>query len=443
MAGQLIECVPNFSEGRDRAVVQALEDAVTAVPGVVLLRSEMDQDHNRSVLTFAGPPEAVAHAALGAVEVAVARIDLSRHDGVHPRIGAADVVPFVPIRGVTLEECGRIAREVGKEIWRRLSVPVFYYEAAAASEERRPLENIRRGGLSPDLGGPALHPTAGACVVGARKLLIAFNVNLSTADVEIARAIARKVRASSGGLPFVKAIGVQLASRNLAQVSMNLTDFERTPLHLAFEAVKAEAGALGVRIVGTEIVGLVPAKALDLAAAHLLRCESFSSGLILEDRLLEASPTGEIDSFLDGLADAQSPGGGGSAAAASGAMGAALGVKLCALTRQPDLFSGALRFFREAIHRDSAAFEAVLKGHDNAIERATLVPLEIAEEATRLQASLAALDISARFHSDRETAVALARAARTGAIATVRANFEHMAGHPSRAALEQRLREIE
>ena len=443
MAAQLIECVPNFSEGRNRAVVQALEDAVTAIPGVVLLRSEMDQDHNRSVLTFAGPPEAVAEAALGVIEVAAARIDLSRHEGVHPRIGAADVVPFVPIRGVTLEQCARIARETGEEVWRRLHIPVYFYEAAAASEERRPLENIRRGGLPPDLGGPEPHPTAGACVVGARKLLIAFNVNLTTADVEIAREVARKVRASSGGLPFVKAIGVRLASRGLAQVSMNLTDFERTPLHVAFEGVRTEAAALGVEIAGTEIVGLVPAKAIDLAAAYLLRCENFSSKLVLEDRLLEASPTGEIASFLESLADVQSPSGGGSAAAASAAMAAALGVKLCALTNQPNRFSGALPFLREAIHRDAAAFEAVLKGHDNAIERAALVPLEIAEEATRLEALLSGLDLPARFLSDRESALALARAASMGAIATVRANLAKMTGHPSRVSLEQRLREIE
>ena len=200
---------------------------------------------------------------------------------------------------------------------------------------------------------------------------------------------------------------------------------------------------LGVGIAGTEIVGLVPAKAFDLAAAQLLRSENFSSSLILEDRLLEASPAGEIDSFIESLAGAQSPAGGGSAAAASGAMAAALGVKLCALTRQPNRFSGALPFFREAIHRDAAAFEAVLKGHDNAIERATLVPLEIAEEAVILEGLLAGLNVPARFLSDRESARALARAASVGAIATVRANLAKMAGHPSRAALEQRLWEIE
>ncbi len=443
MAAELIECVPNFSEGRDRAVVQALEDAVTGVPGVALLRSEMDPDHNRSVLTFAGPPAAVAQAALRVVEAAAARIDLSRHSGVHPRIGAADVVPFVPIRGVTLEQCVQIAREVGREIWSKLGIPVYYYESAAASEERRPLENIRRGGLPPDLGGPAPHPTAGACVVGARKLLIAFNVNLATPDVKIARAIARKVRASSGGLPFVKAIGVSLESRGLAQVSMNLTDFERTPLHVAFEAVRTEAAALGVGIAGTEIVGLMPAKAFDLAAAHSLRCENFSDGLILEDRLAELTPAGAIDPFLESLAATASPNGGGSAAAAAGAMAAALGVKLCAFTRQPDRFSGALSCFRAAIYKDAAAFEAVLKGHENAIERAALVPLEIAEEAARLEGLLSGLTVPARFLSDRESALALARAATVGAIATVRANLAQMAGHPARAALEQRLRALE
>ncbi len=226
----LIECVANFSEGRDARIVEAIEHAIRSVPTVMLLRSEMDPDHNRSVITFAGSPDKVEEGAFAGIATAVERIDLRRHEGVHPRIGAADVVPFVPLEGATLADCAAIARRAGEQVWGRLGVPVYFYEAAATSSERAPLENVRRGGfehpvLTPDLGGPALHPSAGACAIGARKLLIAFNMNLNTTDLGIAKAIARKIRASSGGLPFLKAMGVPLISQNLVQVSMNLTDF--------------------------------------------------------------------------------------------------------------------------------------------------------------------------------------------------------------------------
>ena len=278
MAQPLIECVPNFSEGHDAKIVDAIEQAIRSVSGVLLLRSEMDPDHNRSVITFAGAPEAVAEGALCGIAAAVERIDLRRHQGVHPRIGAADVVPFVPLQGATLAECAAIAHRVGETVWKQLGVPVYFYEAAATSRERAPLENIRRGGLEPDLGGPALHPTAGASAIGARKILIAFNVNLATNNIAIAQAIARKIRASSGGLPFVKALGVPLPSRNLVQVSMNLTDFEQTPLLQAFEAVCQQAAARGISIAGTQIVGLVPQKAAE-------GCDFVPANQILENAL--------------------------------------------------------------------------------------------------------------------------------------------------------------
>ena len=290
LSAPLIECVANFSEGREPATVRAIEDAIASSSGVVVLRSEMDTDHNRSVITFAGPPDAVSEGALRGIETAVERIDLRQHQGVHPRMGAADVVPFVPLEGSTLAECVVIARQTGEKVWKRLGVPVYFYEAAAMSKDRRLLEKVRRGGfenpnMAPDLGGPALHPSAGACIIGARKILIAFNINLATDDVEVAREIARKIRASSGGMPFVKAQGLPLAARGLAQVSMNLTDFEQTPLHVVFDAVAREAAARGVAIAGSEIIGLVPKKALEDAAAHYLKCENFESGLVLENRL--------------------------------------------------------------------------------------------------------------------------------------------------------------
>jgi glutamate formiminotransferase len=268
VAHPLIECVPNFSEGRDAETVHAIEQAIRSVSGVMLLRSEMDPDHNRSVITFAGAPESVMEGALRGIAAAVERIDLRRHSGVHPRIGAADVVPFVPLQGATLEDCAAIAHRTGEAVWTKLGVPVYFYEAAAATAERAPLENVRRGGfehpfLAPDLGGPALHPSAGACAIGARKLLVAFNVNLATTDLTIAKAIARKIRASSGGLPFVKAMGVPLPSRNLVQVSMNLTDFAQSPLRRVYEAVAQEAAARGISIAGTQIVGLIPQRAAE------------------------------------------------------------------------------------------------------------------------------------------------------------------------------------
>ncbi|MBZ5577715.1 MAG: glutamate formimidoyltransferase [Acidobacteriia bacterium] len=297
MPETLVECVPNFSEGRDAAKIDAIVEAVRSAGASVLHRTS-DSDHNRSVVTFAAPVGVIEEAAFQAVRQAVASIDLRLHSGVHPRIGAADVVPFIPLKGVTLEDCARLAERTGRRIWDELGVPVYLYEAAALRPECRSLADIRRGnfeGLSqavltdparrPDFGGPALHPSAGAVAVGARKFLIAFNVNLATPDVEIARRIARKIRFSSGGLPGIKAMGVRLASRNLAQVSMNLTDFERTPPHVAYEAVRAEAEREGVAIAGSELIGLIPQKALDLAAARYLQLEDFSSSRVLENRL--------------------------------------------------------------------------------------------------------------------------------------------------------------
>ena len=290
MAGQLIECVPNFSEGQDPVVLDAIAAAVGAVTGVRVLRAEIDPDHNRSVLTFAGPPDAIGAGAFAGIKAAAEKIDLRRHGGVHPRIGATDVTPFIPLKGATMADCVQIARRTGQQVWGELGIPVYFYEAAALTRDRVPLENVRRGGfehpaLLPDLGGPALHPSAGACVIGARRLLIAFNVNLKTEDLSVARAIARKIRASSGGLPALKAIGVPLPSRNLVQVSMNLVDFERTPLDAVLAAVRQEAAARPVEIAGVEYIGLVPRKAVEDAASRHPEWARFDPNLILENRL--------------------------------------------------------------------------------------------------------------------------------------------------------------
>ena len=307
---KVIECVPNFSEGRDLAKVRAIVEDMLEVPNVVLLDQSSDADHNRSVVTVVGPPEAVSEAAIRGVGKAAELIDLSRQSGAHPRIGAADVVPFVPIEGITLGDCAELARAAGREIWNRYRIPIYFYEAAARRPERKNLESIRRGqfeGLreevlrdpdrSPDIGEPRLHPTAGATVVGARTFLIAYNINLNTPDVGIAKKIAKTVRSSDGGLQNVKAMGVYLAARNVAQVSMNLTDFEQTPVHRVFEAVNREAERYGVGIAGSEIVGLMPRRVLEAAAEYYLQIENFRPVQVLENR---------IEFLMDGERDAGS-----------------------------------------------------------------------------------------------------------------------------------------
>ncbi|HLK51406.1 MAG TPA: glutamate formimidoyltransferase [Bryobacteraceae bacterium] len=288
MGETLVECVPNFSEGRDPSRIGAIAEAIRSAGAIVLDRTS-DPDHNRSVITFAAPVGVVEEAAFRAVRQAVGSLDLRAHTGVHPRIGVADVVPFVPLTDIRLDECAHLATAAGRRIWQELRVPVYLYEAAAVRPECRNLADVRRNAPAcpPDFGGPELHPSAGAVVIGARKFLIAFNVNLATSDVGIARRIARTVRASSGGLPAVKAIGLLLASRNLAQVSMNLTDFEQTGVREAFEAVRAEAARYGIAIAGSELIGLIPQKALDLADVPALRMENFDPSMILENRLRE------------------------------------------------------------------------------------------------------------------------------------------------------------
>jgi glutamate formiminotransferase/formiminotetrahydrofolate cyclodeaminase len=468
MARRLIECVPNFSEGRDAAKVDALAEAARSVPGVVLLDRELDADHNRSVLTFAGAPESVVEAALRAVGKAVELIDLTRHSGVHPRIGAADVVPFVPVEGVTMDDCVRIAGRVAEQIWRRFQVPVYLYEAAARRPDRVNLENIRRGqfeGLreevainpdrAPDVGEPRLHPTAGAVVVGARKYLIAYNINLGTPDVAVAKRIARAIRYSSGGFRYVKAMGVPLTSRNLAQVSMNLTDFEQTPLHRVFETVRTEAERAGVAVVGSEIVGLIPKKALEMAAESYLRAENFRPSLVLENRLAEALASG-LGEFLDALAAPSPAPGGGSASAAAAAMAAALGAMVAGLAkREVREFEEDRQFFTAAVERDAQAYNGVVAAYripkaergnevEEALERATTVPLEVAERAAGLRQRLEALarEAPAKMASDIETARALAQAAITGALANVRINLDGIGGEEFRRTVERRLRAI-
>lgn len=296
----IIECVPNISEGRDAGTVEAVAAAVRGVPGARLLDVSSDPAHNRSVLTLVGDRKGVAGAVLALFDAAIPRIDLTKHRGEHPRMGAVDVVPFIPIRGSTVEDCVALSREVGEEIGKR-GIPVYLYEDSASAEHRRNLADVRKGEFEgfaekmvdprwkPDFGPGQRHPTAGAVAVGARAPLIAYNINLGTKDVAVAERIAKAIRHIGGGFRYVKAMGVELADRGQVQVSINMTNFKKTPLHRVFECVKSEAERYGVPIVGSEIVGLTPADALFLAAEHYLRIENFTSAQVLEMRLLEES----------------------------------------------------------------------------------------------------------------------------------------------------------
>lgn len=467
----LVECVPNFSEGRDKAKVDAIVEAMK-VPGVVLLDREMDSDHNRCVITMVGDRDSIAEAAIRGVGKASELIDLTKHQGAHPRMGASDVIPFIPIEGVTIEDCVAIAKHVGQEIWNRYKIPIYFYESAATRPERQNLENIRRGqfeGLrdeiatnpdrGPDIGDPKCHPTAGATVVGARKFLIAYNVFLSTADVDIAKKIAKATRFSSGGLRYVKAAGFPV--RGMAQVSMNLTDFEQTPIARVFEFVKREAARYGVMPVSSEIVGLIPKKALEQAAEWFLQIENFDSSLILENRMAAVMGgkmavgglRAGVEPFIEQLAAPTATPGGGSASAAAGAMAAALAQMVAGMSRgkkaylqyESELSEAIARLsqireeMKAAIDADAASYDAVVKAFKqvketasnnglvtDALKQATSVPLSVAEKAreiARIAEKLGPMT-NPKMASDLAVSKSLARAAKEGALANVEINLE-------------------
>jgi glutamate formiminotransferase len=470
--------------------VDAIVDAMK-MDGVYLLDREMDADHNRCVITLVGEREAIQEAAIRGVGKAAELIDLTTHQGAHPRMGAADVVPFIPIDGVTIEDCVAMARHVGAEIWKRFQIPVYLYEAAAASPERQNLENIRRGQFEgigaeiatnaarkPDFGEARLHTTAGATVVGARKPLIAYNVFLNTADVEVAKKIAKAVRASNGGMRFVKGAGFLV--RGMAQVSMNLTDFEQTPVHRVFEMVKREAARYGVTPVSSEIVGLIPKKALESAAEWFLQVENFDSSLILENRLT-AVMSGKmavgglragIEPFVEQLAAPTATPGGGSAAAAAGAMAAGLAVMVASMSRgkkaylqyesQLSAAIGRLGSLREelkaAVDADAESYDAVMKAYkqakndpgnadsliDASLKLATGVPLSVADKAHEVvQISESLFPVSnPNMKSDLVTARALAQAAITGALANVEINLASLKDQAFAADVRKRVKAV-
>ena len=497
----IVECVPNFSEGRDSEKVEAIVQALRDGPDVYILDREMDADHNRCVITLVGTRESIGEAALRGIGKAAELIDLNIQSGAHPRLGATDVVPFVPVSGVALEDCVRIAEWVAEQAWLRFKIPTYLYEAAARRPGRRNLENLRRGqfeGLReevranperlPDFGEAALHPTAGATVVGARKFLIAYNINLNTPDVELAKAIAKKIRASSGGFPCVKAMGVELKSRHLGQVSMNLTDFETTSITTVFDTVSREAAAQGVDVLSSEIVGLVPRRALENAAVQYLKVENYHPQLVFENRLEQiirgqpeaASPRTRtfrsmVEAFVNAVAAPVATPAGGSLAALAGSLAAALGEMVCGISlKRPSLEAHHLKLkeshrrlssFRqrllENIDADARSYEAVIAAfklpHSTESERAarsqaieaaskeaTTVPLETAElsaEVAKIISSLRHITIPLAA-PDLAVALDLTGTAQRAAIENVRANLPSIKDREFLAEVERRIVQV-
>ncbi len=478
---QLIECVPNFSEGRRTEVIQAIAESIRAVAGTQVLNISSDVDHNRTVITFVGDAAAVEAGAFAAIAKAAELIDLDQHRGEHPRLGATDVVPFIPIREATMDDCVAIAKRLGERVGRELNIPVYLYESAAARPDRENLENVRRGeyeGLKEEIGlhpdrkpdyGPSQVGKAGATIIGARQFLIAYNVYLNTSDVNIAKKIAKAVRHSSGGLRFVKGLGLLVEGQ--AQVSMNLTDFTRTPVHRAVELVRREAMRYGVSVARSELVGLIPQSALVDAAQWYLQLDGLSADQILENKLT-AEPESQSDSFLNALAAGTATPGGGAAGAYSGAMAAALVAMVGRVTVGKKKYAEVEAEMQEmivaaeklradltaAVAADIEAFEAVMAAYklpkdseaevaarSEAIERAnhgaTAVPLRVARDATSVLglAALAAEKANVNAISDAGSAANMAIASLRAAALNVRINA---AGIKDRGAAKFWLSEV-
>lgn len=442
--GGLVECVPNFSEGRRPEVLQQILDAMTAVPGVALLGHEMDADHNRAVVTLAGEGAAVAEGAFRGIQKAAELIDLREHTGEHPRMGATDVCPFIPLGDTTMEECVALAAALGKRVGDELGIPVFLYEAAATRPERQNLATVRKGQFEklreamgtdperePDFGPNAIHASAGATAIGARFFLVAYNVNLDSEDISIAKAIGKAVREKDGGLNAVKAMGFALTrdGRTIGQVSMNLVDYRVTSPARAYAEIERLAAEQGVGILESEIIGLIPAGALQDCAVEALKVAAWSDDQVVETKLAKSRTLGDLSlpEFLTRLGSKAATPGGGSVAALTGALGAALGAMVVRLTEgNPKYAEGAAIIgplleeldrlandLRGAIARDAAAYDAVMacftlpKQSDQektaraaAIQSATLhaaeVPLEVAAKCARV----AALAVTVAAHGN-------------------------------------------
>ena len=470
---KLVECVPNFSEGRDKTVVEAIKNAIAAVENVAVLDVSSDASHNRTVITFVAPMDKAVDAAFAGMREAAERIDLTKHKGEHPRIGATDVVPFIPLDGTTMEDCILLARTLGERAARELGVPVYLYERAATRSDRVNLADVRRGefeGLRediatnaarmPDFGAARVHPTAGATAVGARPFLVAFNVYLGPAtNMPVAREVAKAVRFSTGGLRHVKALALEVEGQ--AQVSMNLVDLDGTPLHRAFEMVRMEAEALGVSPTWSEIVGLVPERALFETAARHIQLRGFTPALVLDRRVRDAIAGGQsLSGFTAAVASPVPAPGGGSVAAHVGALGAALTQMVAGLTlgrkkyaavepEMQELALGAAALgieLQQLIERDARAYESVTTAYklpkdtdeqarlrtdaiDGALVYAAQVPLETARACAAVAklAAAAAERGNVNAASDAGVAALIAEAACRGAVYNVKINMSSMA----------------
>ena len=481
MSAPLVECVPNFSEGRDPATLEALRLALIGVPGVRLLDVQADASHHRSVFTFVASPEAAVEAAFRAARVARERIDLTRHQGEHPRMGATDVVPFIPVQDVTMDQCVTLARTLGERIGSELQIPVFLYARAATRPGRERLPDIRKGefeGLrerigtdpaaDPDFGPRQVHPTAGVTAVGARPFLVAYNIYLDTTDVAVAKEIAKRIRTSSGGLPAVQASGFEVGGR--AQVSMNLLDLDVTPPAAVFAAVEAQARQRGVGIERSEVVGLIPERGILAAGAGALKLPDAADHL-LEAKIREAEGP-SLDGWIAELAAASPAPGGGSAAALAGALAAALVAMVCRLTigrkayaavqsrvREMLELAEALRAdLRRLVDRDAGSYDAVMAAYkipkddperpraiDRALVGAAEVPLDTARAAAttlELAGEVGAIG-NKNARSDAKVAGLLAHAAARGALENVRANLEGLGDPRAGAAVRRQLEELE
>ena len=463
--------MPNFSEGRRQEVIKSIANAIRSIPSVTLLDVESNPDHNRSVISFVGEPGPVKQAALAASAKAVELIDLTKHEGEHPRMGAVDVVPFIPLSGATMDDCIGLAKDFGREFAERFHVPVFFYEEAASIPERRNLAEVRAGefeGLRdrigrdpakrPDLGPDKIHPTAGATAVGAREILIAYNVNLGTNDLAIAKKIAHQLRAKDGGLAYVKALGFELKERGIVQVSMNMTDYHRSQLFKVKELVELFAERYGVPVVGSEIVGLAPMDALVDSAEFYLKLENFSREQILEKRLFSPSSSSLIDmslsSFSEEVASRKATPGGGSVSAYMGALAAGLVCMVARITLAKKDTTQDIERLQEVVRKgedlrqrllglvveDAESFDAVMQAFKlpkdkpdarrKAIQEATVkaaeVPLRTLDgsvQALRLGEDIAKYG-AANALSDVTTSVAAARAAIEGAASNVLVNLD-------------------
>jgi glutamate formiminotransferase/formiminotetrahydrofolate cyclodeaminase len=484
----LVECVPNFSEGRRPEVVEAITDAITAVPGVTVLDVSSDASHNRTVVTFVAPPDVVGEAAFQGITKAAELIDLTVHEGEHPRIGATDVCPFVPLGDTTMEQCVELARQLGQRVGDELAIPVFLYERAATRSDRENLVDVRRGEFerasteigtnpdrTPDFGPNAIHPSAGATIIGARPFLVAYNVYLGGAEnVEVAKAVAKAVRGSSGGLRYVKGLGLEVDGQ--AQVSMNLVDTDRTPLHRAYDMVRMEAEARGVTPTKSELVGLVPERVLFDAAAHHIRLPGFSTDMVLEQQVrtaMDAAPS--LAEFIDGVAgDAPVPGGG-SVSALAGQLAAALSQMVAGLTVgrkkyvdvEPEMLEladqarGLSARLSRLVDEDAAAYALVSEAYrlpkddedavaaretaiQQALRQAADVPLQTARacrEVAQLAATCAAKG-NQNAVTDAGVAALLADAGCRGAAYNVRINVASMTDRSAGEVLSAEVAEL-